>query len=507
MKWFPVLLTCAVVLIAGAKEARAVPPPDFIFNVGTQVAQVFSIAFLVLSAMLSSLYQVIRLRLTTGKRRVFYWGGAIVVMFGVAAVSAWGYGSYAQRKVYEDWLANSRAHAVAPSTVTSTDKATERLSGSVDVSGLGDTAALDLLSFSQTTKTASGIASRPDDAVADFIRRYYAFIASGQWAQAYDLSKKSVPFATFKSWYVGMQALTIDKMQRIDENKTSLELTLVMPDETTRYGVLMDVARAADGQPVRVNTSTVRVLGTVQTTRVSPETTSTTTTDFFDLHRTRPLMATNAEFDKEVKRGLPGAIVLDARENIEYDNGHFPNSIHIRLADLKAGRWIELPSDKVIYTLCWSGIRGKETADFLRSKRLVASYLEGGADGWVTYGGLWSGKIKFNDVYKESRYQVVFSKNEVRSSVAKGTVLVDCRGTSAYLRSHIPDSINLSLISTPTLDLETAFAQVPSGSTVITVCDGWVNCFDAKLVGVELERRGNTFLGRYNTPWDWPTRP
>jgi hypothetical protein len=47
------------------------------------------------------------------------------------------------------------------------------------------------------------------------------------------------------------------------------------------------------------------------------------------------------------------------------------------------------------------------------------------------------------------------------------------------------------------------FAQVAPGSRVITVCDGYVNCFDAKITGVELEQRGHTFLGRYNKPWEY----
>ena len=56
---------------------------------------------------------------------------------------------------------------------------------------------------------------------------------------------------------------------------------------------------------------------------------------------------------------------------------------------------------------------------------------------------------------------------------------------------------------TPTNDLEKAFAQVPAGSTVITVCDNYVNCFDAKITAVELEERGNAFIGRYNKPWEY----
>jgi len=52
-------------------------------------------------------------------------------------------------------------------------------------------------------------------------------------------------------------------------------------------------------------------------------------------------------------------------------------------------------------------------------------------------------------------------------------------------------------------EIEKTFGQVPANSQVITVCDAYVNCFDAKITGVELERRGHQFLGRYNKPWEY----
>ena len=35
-------------------------------------------------------------------------------------------------------------------------------------------------------------------------------------------------------------------------------------------------------------------------------------------------------------------IILDARENLEYDIGHIPGSTHIRFADLQNGVWKNL---------------------------------------------------------------------------------------------------------------------------------------------------------------------
>jgi len=36
---------------------------------------------------------------------------------------------------------------------------------------------------------------------------------------------------------------------------------------------------------------------------------------------------------------------------------------------------------------------------FLRTKNIVASYLENGANGWVEWGGSWIGNIKFSEKY------------------------------------------------------------------------------------------------------------
>jgi len=80
---------------------------------------------------------------------------------------------------------------------------------------------------------------------------------------------------------------------------------------------------------------------------------------------------------------------------------------------------------------------------------------------------------------------------------------VDTREPWAYATWHIEGSINIPILYTPTDTFDEAFDQVPANSIIITVCDGYVNCFDAKVTAVELERRGHTFLRRYTTPWEY----
>lgn len=222
---------------------------------------------------------------------------------------------------------------------------------------------------------------------------------------------------------------------------------------------------------------------------------------FFEAHRDLPIAISNEEFQSAANQGPP--FVLDAREDEEYAIGNFPESLHIRFADLLSGAWTELPNDRVVYVFCWSGIRGKETTDFLRSKHIAARYIENGANGWVTFGGAWNGGIHFLDTYTGERYQIVFTIDQVREYEKQGVVFVDSRPQSKFEKWHIPGSISIPIIYTPTARMEDALAQVPPHSKVITVCDDFVSCFDAKVAGVKLEKRGNAFLGRYNKPWEY----
>ncbi len=205
----------------------------------------------------------------------------------------------------------------------------------------------------------------------------------------------------------------------------------------------------------------------------------------------------NEDFEKLLKSD-PNIFILDAREDEEYEIGHMPGSTHIRFADLLAGMWGDLPEDQEIYVLCWSGIRGKEVTEFLRSKAVNARYIEEGADGWVADGGVWDGEIKFSKVYGDARYNEMLSKTEFEKEVENGAFIVDSRVQENYLKSHMEGSINLPLIYTPSKDIEKLLDSVPEGKSVITICDGWVSCFDAKMTGIKLEKKGHKFIGRYN---------
>ena len=68
-----------------------------------------------------------------------------------------------------------------------------------------------------------------------------------------------------------------------------------------------------------------------------------------------------------------GAIILDVRTQLEWDNGHIKKSIHIPLDELK-NRLPEIKQlNKPIITVCESGVRSAKAAKFLNLNQITAT--------------------------------------------------------------------------------------------------------------------------------------
>jgi rhodanese-related sulfurtransferase len=78
------------------------------------------------------------------------------------------------------------------------------------------------------------------------------------------------------------------------------------------------------------------------------------------------------------------AVLLDVREQHEWDAGHAPDALHVPLGELDAAA---LPQDKQIITTCRSGGRGARAAAALSEAGLAARSLDGGMSCWY-YAGL-----------------------------------------------------------------------------------------------------------------------
>jgi glyoxylase-like metal-dependent hydrolase (beta-lactamase superfamily II) len=78
----------------------------------------------------------------------------------------------------------------------------------------------------------------------------------------------------------------------------------------------------------------------------------------------------------------PPPVVVDVREPDEVTAWPFPGSVHVPLGQVLAGRLGGVPADRALITLCHSGNRSLEAAQFLRRIGLSAQSLRGGITGW-----------------------------------------------------------------------------------------------------------------------------
>ncbi|GAB0175126.1 MAG: hypothetical protein HHAS10_10050 [Candidatus Altimarinota bacterium] len=212
-----------------------------------------------------------------------------------------------------------------------------------------------------------------------------------------------------------------------------------------------------------------------------------------------PLEVDNAEAKNLLSES--GVLFLDTREDLEYEIGNIPNSVHLRFADIKEGAWTGLSMHPRIIVICWSGMRGKEITEYLRRKGVLAQYLEHGVDSWVASGGLWQGEVKFSHAFPQPNYHRSITTKEFLEHRKKGVVILD----GNYEEKNqllLSGSIRFSTINTPKMKLKNLYESFGSGKTFLVVCDGYISCFDAKLTGIALERANNTFLGRYTSPWE-----
>ena len=85
------------------------------------------------------------------------------------------------------------------------------------------------------------------------------------------------------------------------------------------------------------------------------------------------------------KRVQGGALLLDVREQNEYDEERIPGAQLLPLSELMA-RFDELPKDQEIVAQCRSGKRSAQATDFLRAQGYDVTNMEGGILRWKAEG-------------------------------------------------------------------------------------------------------------------------
>ncbi len=188
-RWFwPVFAAVAGLVVPNA--AAAVPPPDFVFNVATQVAQFFTVAVIFLSAFSAGAFRIFSVSFHRLKHRVVLYSIAAVLVLAFSAGTAYFFGVFEQQRALTDWLRGATARSQA--TGSGTEDVVSRL---VSTTTPSETFVVGAVGTSATTTTAAEVASPGEQ----FIRTYYRDIARHAFESAYAASTQSVSFDTFRS--------------------------------------------------------------------------------------------------------------------------------------------------------------------------------------------------------------------------------------------------------------------------------------------------------------------
>ncbi|SDC77630.1 rhodanese-like domain-containing protein [Actinokineospora iranica] len=79
------------------------------------------------------------------------------------------------------------------------------------------------------------------------------------------------------------------------------------------------------------------------------------------------------------------AVLLDVREQDEWDAGHAPGAVHIPMSEL-AGRLADVPDGGEIYVICRVGGRSARVTQYLNGNGWEAKNVDGGMQSWAALG-------------------------------------------------------------------------------------------------------------------------
>ncbi len=80
-----------------------------------------------------------------------------------------------------------------------------------------------------------------------------------------------------------------------------------------------------------------------------------------------------------------GAVLLDVREDDEWDAGHAPDAVHVPMGQV-ADRAGELPTDRPVVCICRVGGRSGAVADALQGAGYDVRNVDGGMLAWEQAG-------------------------------------------------------------------------------------------------------------------------
>ncbi len=81
-----------------------------------------------------------------------------------------------------------------------------------------------------------------------------------------------------------------------------------------------------------------------------------------------------------------GIVLVDVREDDEWDEGHIPGAVHIAMGTIPSFL-DQLPTDGSLYVICEVGGRSGRVAQYLESQGIPATNVAGGMDHYRQLGG------------------------------------------------------------------------------------------------------------------------
>ncbi|WP_374703893.1 rhodanese-like domain-containing protein [Saccharopolyspora kobensis] len=89
---------------------------------------------------------------------------------------------------------------------------------------------------------------------------------------------------------------------------------------------------------------------------------------------------------EDIPAQLPeGSVLLDVREDNEWQAGHAPEAVHLPMSEL-VERLDEIPEADQVYVICRSGGRSAKVTAYLNANGWDAVNVERGMNGWSAIG-------------------------------------------------------------------------------------------------------------------------
>jgi rhodanese-related sulfurtransferase len=91
--------------------------------------------------------------------------------------------------------------------------------------------------------------------------------------------------------------------------------------------------------------------------------------------------------EEAIELANEGELLVDVREQWEWDTGHAPQALHVPMGSLR-DRLEELPADQIVLVICHSGGRSLTVATALADAGYRAVNVLGGMTAWEQSGGV-----------------------------------------------------------------------------------------------------------------------